>query len=143
MSCFDEKENNDYFLLFGLKQVNSTSIIVVFSWPYEESFRGDFCGNSVIKILLSITLGHPQKFKGCDSSLEDKVVSGLACSSLLMVEWSLITVLVTCALYQLIVLQFFFFFFNLRDENQKEMRNHRHWEKGKPNRLAYIPAWLM
>jgi len=30
MSCFDEKENNDYFLLSGLKRVNSTSIIVVY-----------------------------------------------------------------------------------------------------------------
>lgn len=87
MSCFDEKKNNDYFLLSILELVSSTNITVVFFRFFEGSFREEFCGDSAIKILLPINLEHPQKFKGCDSSLKAEAVSGITCSSLLMVEW--------------------------------------------------------
>lgn len=132
MSCFDEKENNDHFLLSILELVCSTSITVGFLWRFEGSFGEEFCGDSAIKILLPINLEHPQKFKGCDSSLKAEAVSGISCSSLLMVEWPLITMLVTCTLYQPMALHFFFFFFGWRGRKQKGKRKATEAE-GKEN----------
>lgn len=54
-----------------------SSIISVFSWPCEWIFMEEFCKDLSIKILLPVTLGCPQMFKGCDSSLKAEALLGL------------------------------------------------------------------
>lgn len=101
VSFFDEKENNYYFSL-SIKVVEPV-LIVSSPGPVNESLPENSARTQPLKYFCPYPRAS-QNVKGCDSSLEGDVLSGVSCSSLLMADWSSITVLVTCTLYQPMVL---------------------------------------